>query len=134
MHGSVRPRRARLSVRRSGGAGTGERRLGDLESVGPATLRDLSMLGIATVEHLARCDAEALYAQLCRAKGVRVDPCCEDVFSAAIAQARDPHLAPGKRKWWFWSPLRKQRALGARKGDAQRRRGFEAAAPGFKAT
>jgi hypothetical protein len=87
-----------------------ERRLGDLESVGPATLRDFATLGIRTVEQLARRDATALFDELCRARGRRLDPCCEDVFAAAIAQARDPELPPERRRWWFWTRVRKQRA------------------------
>lgn len=84
-----------------------ERQLGDLVSVGPATLRDLALLGVASVEALARCCPHALYDRLCLTAGVRHDPCCEDVFAAAIAQARDPDSPAEQRRWWYWSRLRK---------------------------
>jgi predicted flap endonuclease-1-like 5' DNA nuclease len=86
------------------------RELTDLVSVGPATRRDLALLGVATVSQLARHEPRALYERLCRVTGVRHDPCCEDVFAAAIAQARDPDLAAEKKQWWYWSRVRKERA------------------------
>ncbi|HHC73033.1 MAG TPA: hypothetical protein ENK54_09070 [Thiotrichales bacterium] len=85
---------------------TEDRKLGDLESVGPATLADFERLGIASVEELARADARDLYERLCACRGERVDRCCEDVFRAAIAQARDPDLPREQRKWWYWSSRR----------------------------
>ena len=84
-----------------------KRALGDLESVGPATIRDLHLLGITTVALLAREDPEELYLRLCATTGVRHDPCCADVFRAAVAQARDPELPLEKRRWWYWSRVRK---------------------------
>lgn len=83
--------------------------LGNLVSVGPATLRDLELLGVDCVEKLAKCDAEELYLRLCAESGVRHDPCVEDVFNAAIAQARDPGLPAEMKNWWFWSRVRKSR-------------------------
>jgi hypothetical protein len=79
----------------------------DLVSVGPATRRDLATLGVHSVEQLARCDAMELYSRLCAATGARHDPCVEDVFNAAIAQARDPDLPARMKNWWFWSRQRK---------------------------
>ncbi len=83
------------------------RRLCDLEGVGPATLRDFEMLSIRNVDQLAKQDPKRLYNRLCKAKGVRIDPCQLDVFTCAVAQARDPQLSAEKRKWWFWSRVRK---------------------------
>jgi len=85
------------------------RRLIDLRSVGPATIADFTTLGISTVEDLAVCDATELYARLCAVTGARHDPCCEDVFAAAIAQARDPDLPREECHWPYWSRIRKQR-------------------------
>ena len=68
------------------------RNLGDLYSVGPATVRDLKTLGITAVEQLVGQDARNLYDRLCRLSGKRCDPCMMDVLSAAIAQAH-----PGDR-------------------------------------
>jgi len=85
------------------------RQLRDLYSVGPATVRDLKLLGITRVEQLAGRDARKLYDRLCRLTGKRCDPCVMDVLSAAIAQAQDPNLPKEKRRWWYWSRIRKFR-------------------------
>jgi hypothetical protein len=81
--------------------------LRDLYSVGPATVRDLKLLGITRVEQLVGQDAGKLYDRLCRLSGKHCDPCVMDVLSAAIAQAQDPGLPREKRKWWYWSRIRK---------------------------
>ena len=75
--------------------------------MGPATERDLKLLGITRVEQLVGQDARKLYDRLCRLSGKRCDPCMMDVLSAAIAQAQDPNLPKEKRKWWYWSRVRK---------------------------
>ena len=62
------------------------RKLEDLYSVGPATVRDLKLLGIRHVEQLVGKDARALYERLGGLSGKRPDPCVMDVLSAAIAQ------------------------------------------------
>ena len=84
-----------------------ERNLKDLISIGPAMLRDFELLGIGSVKQLARQDATRLYRKLCRITGQRVDICCLDVFSAAIAQARNPLVPAEQSQWWYWSRLRK---------------------------
>ncbi len=86
---------------------TSERRLEDLVSVGPAMLRDFGILGIRSVEQLARQQPESLYEKLCRVTGKSQDICCLDVFSAAVAQARNPRLPAEQRQWWYWSRKRK---------------------------
>lgn len=86
---------------------TKERRLQDLISVGPAMLRDFELLGIRSVKQLARQDPKKLYDKLCRITGDRQDICCLDVFSAAVAQARDPLLPAEQSQWWYWSRRRK---------------------------
>jgi len=83
------------------------RELHDLVSVGPATVRALHSLGVRSVAQLARRGAISLYRDLCRASGYTVDPCCLDVFTAAIAQARNPRLPAEQRVWWYWSRQRK---------------------------
>lgn len=87
------------------------RKLEDLVSVGPATLKDFSALGIKTVQKLAQQEARDLYNKLCKLTGVRQDPCVEDVFAAAIAQAKDPNLPHEQAKWSYWSHLRKVRPV-----------------------
>ena len=83
------------------------RRLEDLISVGPAMLRDFELLKIRSVEQLARQDPVKLYKKLCRVTGQNVDICCQDVFTAAVAQARNPLLPAEQCQWWYWSRQRK---------------------------
>ena len=84
-----------------------ERSLRDLVSVGPAMTRDFEILGIHTVAQLAAQDPKHLYEELCSLTGKRQDICCLDVFTAAIAQARDPWLPREQCQWWYWSRMRK---------------------------
>lgn len=83
------------------------RTLADLSGVGPAMLADFRLLRIDTVEQLATQDGRALYDRLCELTNSRQDPCVEDVFRCAVAQARDPHLPAEQRQWWWWSRQRK---------------------------
>ena len=82
-----------------------EAKLADLMNVGPATVKDLSMLGIHSVRALADQDAFELYERLCTLTRQRHDPCVIDVFMSAIDQARG--RAP--RPWWHYTPQRKRR-------------------------
>ncbi len=83
------------------------RTLRDLRSVGPATLRDFELLGIHTVAQLLQKNPQRLYDQLCKLTGQRQDPCVLDVFSCAIAQAKNPNLPAEQCDWFYWSRLRK---------------------------
>jgi nucleotidyltransferase/DNA polymerase involved in DNA repair len=85
------------------------RSLADLVSVGPAMLRDFERLGIRSVPQLARANPEKLYERLCRVTGKSHDICCLDVFTAAVAQARNPRLPSEQCNWWYWSRRRKAR-------------------------
>jgi hypothetical protein len=87
-----------------------KRELKDLVSIGPAMLRDFEILGIRSVAQLARQEPKQMYEQLCKLTQQRQDPCVLDVFSAAVAQARDPELPPVQRQWWYWSRERKRQA------------------------
>lgn len=84
------------------------RRLSDLISVGPATLRDFEILGVRSVAQLAQRNPERLYQSLCRLAPEHQDICCFDVFRAAVAQARDPQLPVEQCQWWYWSRNRKR--------------------------
>ena len=95
-------------------ATNGRRELIDLISVGPVTVRALHSLGVRSVEQLARAKPESLYSKLCRLRGRREDPCCLDVFSAAVAQARNPSLPSEKCAWWYWSQQRKAKSSSRR--------------------
>lgn len=86
-----------------------ERRLQDLISIGPATLRDFHLLGVHSVKQLTRKDPRQMYRELSRLKGTHQDICCLDVFTAAVAQAKNPELPLEQCQWWYWSRKRKAR-------------------------
>jgi len=83
------------------------RQLRDLVSIGPAMLKDFELLGISSVAQLRRRSPRRMYEELCRLRGQQLDPCCLDVFVAAVAQANDPQLPIEQRQWWYWSKVRK---------------------------
>lgn len=82
-----------------------------LRSVGPATVGDLTLLGVDTVEKLAASDPRVLYDELCARTGQNVDICQYDVFCCAVAQARDPRLPDEQKDWAWWS--RRRKAVGS---------------------
>ena len=86
---------------------TEERRLGDLVSIGPAMLRDLELLRIPSVTQLERKNPQRMYRDLCQLTGQTQDVCCLDVFTAAVAQAKNPQLPVEQCQWWYWSRKRK---------------------------
>jgi predicted RecB family nuclease len=88
-------------------ASMGKRSLKDLVSVGPAVLKDFERLGIRSVEELARQEPSEMYQRLCQIIGKTPDLSVEDVFSAAVAQARNPKLPDEQKNWWYWACLRK---------------------------
>ena len=84
-----------------------ERKLEDLEGIGPAMMEDFRLLAVRSVAQLSREDPDELYDRLCSLRKQRIDPCCLDTFRCAVEQARNPDLEPEKRKWWYWSRVRK---------------------------
>jgi hypothetical protein len=88
-----------------------ERRLQDLISIGPAMLRDFELLGIRSVEQLAKQHPKKLYDKLGRIARQHQDICVLDTFEAAIAQARNPKLRAEQCQWWWWSRKRKMAAV-----------------------
>ena len=90
---------------------TEARQLKDLVSIGPAMLKDFRLLGIQTVAQLRRRNPERMYQRLCSLKGEQLDPCCFDVFVAAVEQAKDPNLPIEKCQWWYWSKVRRKRSI-----------------------
>ena len=75
----------------------------DLKNVGKATLADLALLGISSVEELALQDATYLFQELERRSQQRQDPCVWDLFAAIIHEA-----ATGEpTNWWAWTAERK---------------------------
>jgi len=86
---------------------TEARRLQDLVSIGPAMMRDLELLRVRSVSQLAQKNPRQMYRDLCRLTGQRQDICCLDVFTAAVAQAKNPRLPVEQCQWWYWSRKRK---------------------------
>jgi hypothetical protein len=84
-----------------------ERQLKDLISIGPAMVRDFELLGVRSVEQLARQDPDKMYRNLGRVAKQHQDICVLDTFRAAVAQARDPRLPAEQCQWWWWSEQRK---------------------------
>jgi nucleotidyltransferase/DNA polymerase involved in DNA repair len=84
------------------------RKLSDLVSVGPAPLKDFTVVGIKTVRQLARSKPTALDQKLCGKTGQKHDRCALDVFTATVAQAKNPKLPLEKCHWWHRSKVRKQ--------------------------
>ena len=79
------------------------KKLSDLKNVGKATLEDLHLLNIHTVEELANKDPTTLFHELEKCTQKRQDPCVWDVFAAIIHEA-----STGKpTAWWEWSAQRK---------------------------
>lgn len=77
--------------------------LSDLKNVGKATLEDLHLLGIYTVEELSTKDPTILFHELEMRSQTKQDPCVWDVFAAII------HEASGGKPtaWWEWTHKRK---------------------------
>jgi len=79
-----------------------------LSSVGPASAEDLYKLGYRSLQDLQQASPVAMYNAFCHMVGHQVDPCVEDVFRCAVAQARDPELSLEKKNWWYWTDYRGQ--------------------------
>ena len=79
------------------------KQLSDLKNVGKATLKDLHLLGIHTVEELSNKDPTALFYELERRTQARQDPCVWDVFAAIIHEASGGEPTA----WWEWTSKRK---------------------------
>lgn len=78
--------------------------LRDLKNVGKATLEDLALLGITSVEDLAAQDPTELLKELERRTRSRQDPCVWDVFAAIIHEAQTGTPS----NWWEWTAQRKK--------------------------
>lgn len=78
--------------------------LQELTNVGKATLKDLEVLEIDSIEKLALQDPTFLFQELERRTQKRHDPCMWDVFAAIIHEAR----TGTPTKWWEWTPKRKE--------------------------
>jgi len=77
--------------------------LSDLKNVGKATLEDLAILGVNSVEKLASQNPTFLFHELEKRTGKRQDPCVWDVFAAIIHEASTGEVS----NWWDWTKQRK---------------------------
>lgn len=77
-----------------------------LGSVGLETARDFVRLGFLSVPELRGQDPRELYARMSKLTRSHQDPCVEDAFRCAIAQAEDPKLPAKLRDWWQWTRVR----------------------------
>ncbi len=79
----------------------------DLKNVGKATLKDLFLLEIHSVEELADQNPTFLFQELERRTQKRQDPCVWDVFAAIIHEANTGEPT----NWWDWTEQRKTNNL-----------------------
>lgn len=80
---------------------TGDR-MTTIPGVGPSIQKDLLDLGYKTVDELSGADPEAMYADLCRLRGARIDRCVLYVFRCAVYYADNTVHDPELLKWWRW--------------------------------
>lgn len=73
-----------------------------LGSVGPKLAEKIWMLGIHSFDSLARANPAKMYYDFTRIIAKKVDPCVEDVFRCAVAQAKFPQLPDIYKQWWRW--------------------------------
>jgi hypothetical protein len=77
-----------------------------LSSVGPSIAADIVRLGYTSLDALAKANPAEMFAKFSRKVGRSVDPCVEDTFRCAVAQARNPALPKSAHNWWYWLPYR----------------------------
>lgn len=85
--------------------------LKDLMNVGKATLGDLKLLGITTVEQLKKQNPDNLFAKLKKISIEYANPCVWDVLAAIIHESKTGKGQP----WWHWSKIRKNKATTLKK-------------------
>ena len=78
-------------------------KVGILKNLGPASLKDLNLLGIDSLEKIAIADPEEIYLNLEKITGVKQNICMLDLFYALVHEVRTGEALP----WWYWSRMRK---------------------------
>ncbi|MBV1776141.1 helix-hairpin-helix domain-containing protein [Burkholderiaceae bacterium DAT-1] len=79
-------------------------KLTDLPNIGPASAKDLQLLGYETPDALKGADPVEMYWRLCDLTGVRHDPCVLDVFMS-VTRFMD---GEPPRAWWDFTEARKR--------------------------
>ncbi|XOV80931.1 MAG: helix-hairpin-helix domain-containing protein [Aestuariibacter sp.] len=77
-----------------------------LHSVGPSLASMIVAIGYDSLNRLVGANPKKMYDQLNTQFGIRFDPCVEDVFRCAVAQASYKDLPAESRDWWYWTPHR----------------------------
>ena len=77
-----------------------------LASVGPKMAVKIYELGYPSIQSLQTADPTEMYLTYCKKVGGYADPCVEDVFRCAVAQAINPQLVKQAKNWWYWTPQR----------------------------
>src|SRR5438046_10545050 len=91
--------------------------LEQLPDVGPAVAAYLRQAGVARPEDLRGRDPYAVFDQLCRSTGMRLDPCLLDTFIAAV-RFMDGEEA---KAWWAYTAERKRQLQARARGrEAER--------------
>lgn len=91
-------------------------RLEAIPNIGPSLAEDLRIVGIAHPHDLPGKDPYALYDRLCRATGVRQDPCVLDTFISAVRFMEGAPAHP----WWHYTAERKAATAGKAPSRASR--------------
>jgi hypothetical protein len=82
-----------------------QHKLLSLKNVGKATLEDLNLLGITSIQQLAKADPDGLFSRLKILTNHIQNPCVWDVFAAIIHEAKTGEKTP----WWQWTKVRKKK-------------------------
>lgn len=83
-------------------------RLEQIPNIGPASAKDLRLIGVSHPQDLIGRDPYVLYEELCRITQRRHDPCVIDVFISAV---RFMEGEP-ERPWWAYTSERKRTLAG----------------------
>lgn len=75
-----------------------------IPNIGKAMAGDFNLLGISSARQLAGKDPFTLYRRLCKATGVRHDPCVLDTFISAVRFMEGAPALP----WWHYTAERKR--------------------------
>jgi hypothetical protein len=77
-----------------------------LGSVGPKMAVKIYELGYPTIQSLQKANPTKMYQDYSAKMGGYADPCVEDVFRCAVAQAIKSDLPQHAKDWWYWSEQR----------------------------
>jgi nucleotidyltransferase/DNA polymerase involved in DNA repair len=73
-----------------------------IPGIGPSLAADLYSLGIRETAELRGRNPEALYEELSRQAGQRMDRCVLYTFRCAVYYASESRHDPELLKWWNW--------------------------------